>query len=291
MNFPCTSIERFTARTGLLVLTGSCFFAGCHSTSAVSPQLTGSHGGSLAGLATSNVGKPTGLPQENHMEVMNDGKVVWNEKSLPQANLNMALGLTKPDADKFTNASTPPGYTGTIMQVLPDGRILVRELVNGQRLTETWKSSLDITERKVLFVNDNVVGGIDEFGPDGKCTKRTTFYLGTTQPEKVEEYLDGIHVAKSTTYWQNGNLRMISETDLPTPAGPVNRIQEWYPNGEPKSLSQIHVERDERRQIVVQEKQGRQTVWNEAGYPIFDQEFDHDHPVRDYLGRKKTGTP
>jgi hypothetical protein len=197
-------------------------------------------------------------------------------------------GMTAPVDN--SNAKKPPGYTGEVQQVLPDGNILVREFVNGQRVSETWFSSLRLPLRAVYYVNDTIVGGTAKFGPDGKMTQRTYYYLGTTQPQRVEEYSDGEHVSKFTTYWQNGNLAMVSENDVPTPTGRINRVREWYPNGEPKSLTQVTVERDSQGQIINEEKQGRQTTWNQAGFVTYDMDYNSGVPVYDHL-RDKAITP
>jgi antitoxin component YwqK of YwqJK toxin-antitoxin module len=233
---------------------GALLLAGCHMPSDTS-QVTGSHGGLLPGMS---VPKPVPAQSPN-----------------------------------------PPGYTGIVQQVQPNGRQVANEYLNGQLLSETWYSSLRLPEKIIYYVDGTIVAGVAEFGPDGKMTRRTYYYVGSPQVERVEEFANGTTVARFTTYWPNGNKRIFSETDVAPTTGldtaangdSVNRVQEWYANGRPKSLTQIHVGRDARGQIAYQEKQGRQTTWNEDGYRLTDMEFDHDRWVYDYLADKRSATP
>ncbi|HVU36731.1 MAG TPA: hypothetical protein VHC95_00205 [Opitutales bacterium] len=206
---------------------------------------------------------------------------------LPQVTGNhggLLPGMTLPPAPKSTSLAKP-GYSGVINQVQPDGRILASEYINGQLLSQTWFTSLRVPQKALYYISGGIVGGMSEFGPDGKLAKRTYYFVGTSQPERVDEY-DGGQVARFTTYWPNGNKRIFSDWDN-SPAGPVSRVQEWYVNGYPKSLLQVLVQRNARGEVVEQEKQGRQTEWNDAGYRISDLEFDHDLPVFDYIANKK----
>ncbi len=210
--------------------------------------------------------------------------------TLPQLTGNqggLLPGMTAP-RDDSAKAETP-GYSGLTQQILPDGHILVREYVNGQRLSETTFSSLRLPLSAVYYINDGIVAGTAQYGPDGKMTQRTYFYLGSKKPQRVEEYSDGVNVSKSTDYWPNGNLSSMIEKDIPTAGGPITRLQEWYPNGEPKTLTQVSVERNAQGQIINELRQGRQTTWNEAGIATQDMEYKNDAPVYDYMKKKPIG--
>ena len=265
MNFSRASIEGMAAQARRAVWAGALLLAGCGTRPLTVPQLTGNQGGLLPGMVTHD----------------------WQQPAKPNEQPEMVV------ADKNTPAQpgAPIGYSGINQQVLPDGHIVAREFVNGQLLSQTWFSSLRLPERAVYYINGVLVGGVAEFGPDGKITKETFYYVGSKQPERIEEFAGGSKVARFTTYWPNGNLHIISDTDLPTSAGPINRVQEWYENGKPKSDSRIHVERDAKGLVIQEEKQGRQTAWDENGYVILDLEYDHDTAVYDYMTKKKISPP
>jgi antitoxin component YwqK of YwqJK toxin-antitoxin module len=122
-----------------------------------------------------------------------------------------------------------------------------------------------------------------EYGPDGQPARQTTFFPGSNQPKRVDEYVNGSRVIRFTEYWPNGRPRILSEADVSTPAGVVNRVQQWYENGRPKSLVQKTIERDDTGRAVGDALQGRQTEWNEEGVVVADAEYDHDRLKRDYL--------
>lgn len=255
MTIPRTSWKWLFAPLWLKLLAVAILLTSCSTQKDTFAQVTGSHGGLLPGMS-----------------------------------------VPKPPPPKST---TPPKYSGIVQQVQPNGQIVANEYLNGQLLSQTWFSSLHLPEKVINYIDGQLVGGITEFGPDGKVTTRTYYYVGTTQPERIEDFSGGEKIVRFTTYWPNGNKRIVSETDVaPTigmaissDSGLVNRIQEWYVNGRPKSLVQIHVERDKQGQVLYEEKQGRQTVWNEAGYRDSDLEYDHGRWVYDYLAQKKNTPP
>ncbi len=250
MIFPRAGMRRTAAHVLLAAAAG---LSGCSSSSSSLAQVTGSQGGMLPGMT-----------------------------------------LPKPSQSK---TATAPGFSGVVPQVLPNGRIVANEYLNGQLLSQTWFSSLRLPEKAIYYINGTMIGGVAEFGPDGKMTRRTYYFLGSEQPERVEDYAGGTQIVRFTTFWQNGNKRIYSEANVvpttglnnPADAGLVNRAQEWYANGRPKLLSQIHIERDARGQPTYQEKQGRQTTWDEDGYRTSDMEYDHDRWIYDYLAQKKNG--
>jgi len=198
-------------------------------------------------------------------------------------------GMVLPEQAKPKPA--PQGYTGTNDQVLPDGQILRREIFNGQIVSQTWLTSLGRPERQVFYRSGKEPEAEMDFGPDGQPVQQTTFFPGTTQPMRVDEYADGNRVKRFTVYWPNGHRRILSEADVSTPAGVVNRVQQWYENGRPKSLVQKTIERDETGRSVGEALQGRQTEWSADGTVLADSEYDHDRLRHDYLVEAKTYAP
>jgi hypothetical protein len=190
-------------------------------------------------------------------------------------------GMVLPESTKPKPA--PVGFTGTNDQVLPDGQVLRREMYNGLVISLTWMTSLGRPERQVFYEGGSTPVALTEFGPNGQPSRQTTFFPGSNQPKRVDEYADNSRVIRFTEYWPNGRPRILSEADVSTVAGVVNRVQQWYENGRPKSLVQKTIERDETGREVGDALQGRQTEWNEDGVVVADADYDHDQLKHDYL--------
>jgi hypothetical protein len=195
-------------------------------------------------------------------------------------------GMVLPTPDQPKSVATQ-GYTGATDQVLPDGHILRRQIYNGMVISQTWLSSLGQPERQIFYQGGAIPAAEIEFGPDGLPTRQTTLFLGTNQPSRVDEYAGDNRVIRFTEYWSNGRPRILSEADVSTPDGVVNRVQAWYANGRPKSLVQEAVQRDGSGQAVGETLQGRQTQWNEEGVIVADAEYDHGTLNQDYLVEAK----
>ena len=164
-----------------------------------------------------------------------------------QGGLLPGMVLPQPVKPKST---APQGYTGTTDQVLPDGHVLRREIYNGMVISQTWLSSLGRPERQIFYQGGTVPAAETDFGPDGQPVQQTTFFSGSSQPMRVDEFTDGNRVTRFTVYWSSGRPRILSEADISTPAGLVNRVQTWYENGRPKSLVEKGVERDDSGRAV-----------------------------------------
>jgi antitoxin component YwqK of YwqJK toxin-antitoxin module len=198
-------------------------------------------------------------------------------------------GMVAPETVRPKTA--PQGYTGTTDQVLPDGHVLRRAVYNGMVISQTWLSSVGIPERQIFYQGGSAPAAEIEFGPDGQPVRQTTFFPGTDRPMRVDEYADGNRVIRFTEYWPNGQPRILSEADVSTPAGVVNRIQEWYENGRQKSLVQQAIERDTSGQAIGTTLQGRQTQWDQNGVVTADADYDHDVLKHDYLVEAKKYAP
>jgi len=183
------------------------------------------------------------------------------------------------------------GYTGVNDQVLPDGHILRRQIYNGLIISQTWFTSLGQPERQIFYEGGKIAAAEIEFGPDGQPARQTTFFPGTTQPMRVDEYAGGSRVIRFTEYWANGHPRIMSEADISTSAGVVNRVQQWYEDGRPKSLVQKGIQRDETGRSVGEYLQGRQTQWDKDGAIVADADYDHDTLKHDYLVEAKKYPP
>ncbi len=190
-------------------------------------------------------------------------------------------GMKLPD-----KPSTPLGYNGIIQQMQPDGRLLDNEYIDGVLVSQTWISPRQLPVKAVYFLDGNQVACVADFDANGKITKRSFPLPGTMQLEHVEEYEPDGSLGRATYYWPNGNLKSIREINFPTADGPVVRLQEWYPNGRPQALTQVRIVHNPQGQELYEEKQGRQTMWNEDGYRLSDVEYTHGQAVYDYL----TGT-
>ncbi len=200
-------------------------------------------------------------------------------------------GMILPQAAPPAKSTVATGYTGLQDQILPDGQILRREYLMGLIVSETWFSSLRLPVRRVAYQEGQIPAEIFEYGADGKLLRHTLFYPGSRQPQRYEEYSDGQHIVLFSTFWPNGNLHIISEADVATPGGLVNRVREWYADGYPKTLSQNFILKDEAGHAVAQQLQGEQTTWDDQGQITSDQIFDHGRLVRDLLVERNTASP
>jgi antitoxin component YwqK of YwqJK toxin-antitoxin module len=198
-------------------------------------------------------------------------------------------GMILPQTNPPAKSTAAPGFTGVQNQILPDGQILRRDFYAGVILSETWFSSLRLPERSIIYQDGTTVAEVSEYDAGGKLARHTLYYPGTRQPLRYEEYTDGQHIVRFSTFWSNGNLHIISEVGVPTPNGPVNRVREWYSNGYPKSLTQTFVILDDSGVAVRQELHDEQTTWDEQGHVLSDQFFEHGRLVRDVLADRLTG--
>jgi hypothetical protein len=199
-------------------------------------------------------------------------------------------GMILPETPPPAN-SAATGYSGVRDQILPDGRILHQEFLLGTIISETWFSSLRLPERTIVYLNGNIPVELSEYGPDGKLQRHTLFYPGTKQPQRFEEYVDGQHIVRFTTFWPKGNLHIISEEGVPTPHGLVNRVREWYANGYQKMLAQTSFIRDAGGNAVGRELQDEQINWDDQGHVTLDQIFDQGRLLHDVLVDKETAAP
>ena len=185
-------------------------------------------------------------------------------------------GMILPESATATKLDHPPGYTGYQIQALPDGHILQTEFFDGLVVQQTWFSAVGLPEKMVVYEAGTVPKELYEYGADGKLQRHTLLYSGTQQPERIEVYAAaGARIAYFMTYWPNGNRHIVSESDVPGPPGPLNRVQEWYADGNPKLLKQTVVIRDFSGVAVSELLQDRQTEWDESGRVLYDQMFDN----------------
>ena len=196
----------------------------------------------------------------------------------------MLPGMVLPESATATKLDHPPGYTGYQNQVLPDGHILQSELFDGVVVQQTWFSSVGLPERMVVYEAGAVPKELNEYGPDGKLQRHTLLFSGTRQPERIEVYAaGGTRIANFTTFWPNGNRHILSESDVPGPNGPMNRVREWYADGNQKLLKQTAVIRDFSGVAVSELLQDRQTEWDENGRVLYDEMFDNGRLVGNYV--------
>jgi len=200
-------------------------------------------------------------------------------------------GMVLPQTPPPGKSTAAPGYSGLQDQILPDGQILRREFIAGVIISETWFSSLRLPERTVVYQKGGLPAEVSEYGADGKLLRHTVYFQDSKQPLRYEEYVNGSQVVRFITFWPNGNLHIISEEGVPTPAGPVNRVREWFPNGYQKQLSQTNRIRDEAGTPVSQELQDEQITWDDHGRVLSDQIFSQGRLLRDVLADKIQPNP
>jgi hypothetical protein len=195
-------------------------------------------------------------------------------------------GMVLPQAAPPAKSTAAPGFSGVQDQILPDGQILRHEYIAGTIISDTWFSSLRLPERSVLYADGKIPVEVSEYDTNGKLLHHTVYYPGTAQPQRYEEYVNGTHIARFYTFWPNGNLRIISEENVTTPYGLVNRVREWFANGYPQSLVETYIIRDEAGTPVGQQLHGEQSTWDDLGRVLSDQVFDHNRLVHDLLAEK-----
>jgi hypothetical protein len=199
-------------------------------------------------------------------------------------------GMILPETAPPVKSTAADGFSGVQDQILPDGQILRHEYIAGVILSETWFSSLRQPERSVIYMDGKIPVEISEYGTNGKLLRHTVFFPGTPQPQRYEEYSDGQHISRFSTFWPNGNLRIISEADVVTSSGLVNRVREWYANGYPKSLIQTYIIRDTAGTAIDQQLHGEQTTWDDFGRVTSDQIFDHGRLAHDLVVERNTSS-
>jgi hypothetical protein len=262
-----TDKRRKPAGWAIATLAGGVWLAGCASQQSVTTVTNQQTGGVLV---SADSAAETGTLTGNHGGL------------LP--------GLVAPAAVTPASGSGPSGLVRYQDQAQPDGTILRTEWMAGVLYSQTWYTRQAVPVRAIYFQDGTVPVGLKEFGPDGKLTRVTEYYPGTSQPERVEEYADGYKVARFTTYWPNGVANIVSEADVITPAGPVNRVRQWYEDGQPKSLAQHMVVQAQDGSLYTV-LQGRQMEWDDHGVVVADSEFDHDVMMVNYLAKKPAGSP
>jgi hypothetical protein len=183
--------------------------------------------------------------------------------------------LTSAQAAKL-NAPQTLGQTTGVR--LPDGGMRVDQTIGGALYSQAWYDKAGVEQHAVFYGPGNVPVSYYEFGPDGQLQRVTTWYAGTMQAQRVEEYDDQGKVTQFTEYWPNGKKRLTSEADVETPYGPVWRVEEWYDNGLPKSLTQ----RNEDGLL-----EGRQTQWDATGVVTSDIRYHAGAMQEDYLQQQQ----
>jgi len=197
-------------------------------------------------------------------------------------------GMVLPPPATPPKSNTPAGYTGLQDQVLPDGHVLRSELFQGVVVSQTWYSSLRLPEKMVVYENGDSPKEMYEYGSDGKPVRHTVLYSGTRQPLRIEVLAGGgARVQYFITFWPNGNYHIVSEADAPGADGPVNRVREWYANGNQKLLKQTILIHDHEGQVAGELLQDHQMEWDETGHLVNDQVFDHGRMLHDYLAEAK----
>ena len=157
---------------------------------------------------------------------------------------------------------------------LPDGGVRIDQTLGGVLYSQAWYSSAGAPLRSVIYADGRVPMRLYEYTSDGRMQRATTLYPNTSQAQRVEEYNEMGDTTKFTEYWPNGSKRVVSEANVETPAGPVWRVQEWYDNGLPKSLTQ----RDTDGKL-----EGRQTRWDTAGAVVSDIGYHAGVMQQDYM--------
>jgi hypothetical protein len=170
--------------------------------------------------------------------------------------------------------NAPSNIVQTKDERLPDGRFHRTETLGGALYSETWYSSTGVPQRMVTYSEGAVPLILTDYAPDGRTLRVTTLYPGTAQAQRLDEYDEQGNVVKFTLYWPQGGVHLVSESGVPTPAGPVWRVREWYPNGLQKSVSQKNADGL---------YEGRQTTWDAAGNLVTDEQFSQGTMVQNYL--------
>jgi len=167
--------------------------------------------------------------------------------------------LTSAEAAKL---NAPQSISQATQVRMPDGSVRIDQTLGGVLYSQAWYSSTGMPMRSVIYADGRVPLRYYEYGDDGHVQRVTTWFPGTTQAQRVEEYDEqGQNVTAFTEYWPNGKKRITSESNVETPYGPVRRVEEWYDNGLPKSLMQ----RNEDGLL-----EGRQTQWDATGVVTSD---------------------
>jgi len=216
-------------------LAGAWALAGCQSPTPMA-KLTGTHGGMLPGMA------PPGST------------------------------LTSAQAAKL---NAPQSISQATEVRLPDGGVRIDQTLGGVLYSQAWYNSAGAPQRSVIYADGHVPLRYYEYAGDGHVQRATTWYPGTSQPQRVEEYDEqGKNWTQFTDYWPNGKKRLMSEANVATPFGPVLRVQEWYDNGLPKSLTQTDADG---------RPEGRQTQWDATGVRVSDISYRAGVMEEDYL--------
>ncbi|MGA2053478.1 MAG: hypothetical protein ABSH19_09215 [Opitutales bacterium] len=181
--------------------------------------------------------------------------------------------LTSAQAAKL---NSPPSITQTTQVQLPDGGVRIDRTIGGVLYSQAWYNSAGVPQRSVIYADGHVPMRYFEYGDNGQIRRATTWYPGTTQAQRVEDYNEDGIFTTLTEYWPNGRKRILSERNVETPTGTVWRVQEWYENGLRKSVSQ----RDDDGL-----PEGRQTTWNADGTVVSDGDYYHGVLQTDYLGK------
>jgi len=190
----------------------------------------------------------------------------------------MLPGMPKPGATltsaQAAKLNAPQNLMQTTQERLPDGGMHYVQHMGGALYAEAWYDAAGTEQRAVFYGPGNVPVNFYEFRPSGQLQRVTTWYPGTRQAQRVEEYDELGKVAQFTEYWPNGRKRLMSEANVPTPAGPVWRVQEWYDNGLQKSLTQRNADG---------RLEGRQTQWDNTGTPLSDIGYQNGVMQQNYL--------
>jgi hypothetical protein len=194
-------------------------------------------------------------------------------------------GQVLPDADKG-DSTAPQGFLGeTHDESLPDGEVLRTNILRGALYSREWFTAAG-RPRQSIYYEDNQPAAQEDFDENGLLAHKTILFPGTNQVQRIEDYQQGSLVVRYATYWPNGELRLVAESDIATLAGPIYRVRKYYENGRPESLVQrlMTTPGDGAAQGMLQ---GRQTEWDEKGFIVSDLEYDHDILTVDYLAKPK----
>jgi antitoxin component YwqK of YwqJK toxin-antitoxin module len=194
-------------------------------------------------------------------------------------------GQILPDSDAGAKAATQ-GYLGeTHDETLSDGEILRTNIMLGALYAREWFTAAGRPEHAIYYEN-NQPAAQEDYDENGQLAHKTMWFPGTGQVQRIEDYQQGSIVVRYAMYWPNGNLRVVSESEIPTAAGPVNRVRRYYENGHQESLVQrlMATPADNGGPGMLQ---GEQTEWDEKGFVVSDFEYDHDILILDHLAKPK----
>jgi antitoxin component YwqK of YwqJK toxin-antitoxin module len=190
----------------------------------------------------------------------------------------MLPGMERPDSTltsaQAAKLNAPQNISQATEVRLPDGGVRVDQTIGGVLYSQAWYNSGGVPQHSVIYADGHIPQRYFDYTEDGRMKSATTWYPGTAQPQRVEEYNDEGNVASFTEYWPNGKRRIVSESDVETPAGPAWRVQEWYENGLKESVAQHDADG-----LL----EGRQTAWDKSGNTVFDASYSRGVLQTDYL--------